>query len=161
MNLLKNQLPKQNQLKQSIQSVKPIAEIENVITVAKSPNTAVQKDWKTLTEFPLCPTMISETPLQDYFKNLSVGALMTQNIYGGTTIVDFAISDDELYIWVLGKRTEQNPIKPWTLLGITFKDEKFVHENHHSFFEEKGGQKYFTLALGKEWLGGDCFDDYC
>lgn len=90
------------------------------IIVAKSPETALQKDWKTPTDFPLCPTLISKTPLQDYYHRLSKGALFTQNIYGGTTIVDAAISDDGLYIWVLGKRTEENPIKPWTLTGISF-----------------------------------------
>ena len=139
----------------------PATEVENAITAAKSPMTAVQKDWKTLTDFPLCPTVISETPLQDYYNRLYIGALMTQNTYGGTTIVDFAISDDESHIWVLGRKTEKNPIKPWTLLGIFFKNGKFVHENLHSFFKEIGGKKYFTLAQGKEWQGGDCFDDYC
>ena len=33
--------------------------------------------------------------------------------------------------------------------------------NLGSFFEEDGGLKYFTLAQGKTWTGGDCFDDYC
>jgi hypothetical protein len=30
-----------------------------------------------------------------------------------------------------------------------------------SFFDENGAKKYFTLAQGKEWTGGDVFDDYC
>ena len=47
------------------------------------------------------------------------------------------------------------------LTGIYVDDGKFVHENLHSFFEEKGGYKQFTLAQGKEWTGGDSIDDYC
>jgi hypothetical protein len=155
-----NELTKQLGLKKSFQ-VGREQEGNYRITVAKSPGTALQKDWITPTDFLLCPTMISDTPMQDYYKRLSQGALFTQNIYGGTTIVDFAIDDDGLYIWVLGKRTEKDPIKPWTLVGISVENGKFVHENLHSFFEEKGGLKYFTLAQGKEWTGGDCQDDYC
>jgi hypothetical protein len=27
--------------------------------------------------------------------------------------------------------------------------------------EEKSADKYFTVLQGKEWTGGDVFDDYC
>ena len=36
----------------------------------------------------------------------------------------------------------------------------FCHEGT-TFFHEDGSQKYFTLAIGEEWTGGDVFDDYC
>ena len=42
------------------------------IIVAKSPETALQKDWKTPTDFPLCPTLISKTPLQFLWVNWEV-----------------------------------------------------------------------------------------
>lgn len=155
-----NELSQRNNQNQPVKSVHPSIEIRNRLTNAHSPETAVQKDWKTPTDFPICPTIISETPLQDYYNRLSKGALITSNVYGGVIVIDFAIKEDKSYIWVLGKRTEDNPIKAWTLTGIYFEDGKFVHENLHSFFEEKGGQKYFTLAQGKEWNGGDCIDDY-
>ena len=31
----------------------------------------------------------------------------------------------------------------------------------HTFFKEDGGRKNFTIAMGREWTGGDVFDDYC
>ena len=134
--------------------------ISNIIE-AKSPSSAVQKDWKTPTEFPLCPAELSETALLDYYANLSKGKVLTNNVFGGTVILEYAMNNEQTQIWVLCKLTEKNPVKPWVLTGIHIDNGKFVHENLHSFFKEKGGYKYFTLAQGKEWTGGDCFDDYC
>lgn len=134
---------------------------KNDYVEANTPNSAVQKKWKTPTDFPLCPLEVSETALLDYYDILSKGKVLTSNIYGSTEILDYAINGNNTYIWVLCKRTEKNPAKPWTLTGIYVDNGKFVHENLHSFFEEKGGYKQFTLVQGKEWNGGDGIDDYC
>lgn len=136
-------------------------ESSSSIIEANSPKSAVQKDWRTPTDFPLCPTEVSVTALLDYYNNLSKGKLLTNNIYGGMTILDYAMNEDNTHIWVLCKSAEMDAVKPWALTGIYVDNDKFVHENLHSFFEEKGGYKYFTLAQGKEWKEGDCLDDYC
>ncbi len=135
--------------------------MRNNIIEANSPKSALQKDWTTPTDFPLCPIKLSDSALLEYYNNLSKDELLTKNIYGGTKIIDYAMNQEKSYIWVLCKRTENTPIKPWVLTGIYVDKGKFVHENLHSFFEEKGGYKYYTLAQGKEWTGGDCLDDYC
>lgn len=49
----------------------------------------------------------------------------------------------------------------YVLSVITYENGYFVHENHHSYYEEIGAEKYLTLALGREWTGGDVMDDYC
>ena len=128
---------------------------------ANTPNSAVQKDWATSTDFPLCPLEVSDTALLDYYGNLSKGKVLTSNVYCRTEILDYAINEDNTHIWVLCKSLEKGSIKPWALTGIYIENGKFVHENLHTFFEEKGGYKQFTLAQGKEWNGGDGIDDYC
>ena len=40
-------------------------------------------------------------------------------------------------------------------------NDKYIHKNGGSFFEENGALKTITLFQGKEWTGGDCIDDYC
>ncbi len=55
--------------------------------------------------------------------------------------------------------TEPNAIKPWSLAQVTFENNLFVHENLGSFRKKDGAEKYFTLAQGLEWTGGDTFDD--
>ena len=52
-------------------------------------------------------------------------------------------------------------MKPWVLSKITLQDGYFVHSNEGSFFQEDGGQKFFTLAMGREWDGGEVFDELC
>ena len=161
-----NDLMRKDQSQQKIRPV-PVTsdQIKEVkkrsITDANSPACATQKYWITPTDFPLCPKEISDTAIIDYYNNLSKGEVFTKNQYGETKILEFAVNEEKTYVWVLCKRTEKNPVKPWTLAGIYLEDGRIVHENLHSFFEEKGGYKYFTLAQGEEWTGGDCFDDYC
>jgi hypothetical protein len=52
-------------------------------------------------------------------------------------------------------------MKPWTLAQVTFEAGQFVHTNLGSFFGRDGAEKQFCLAQGKEWTGGDTFDDFC
>lgn len=54
-----------------------------------------------------------------------------------------------------------NPIKEWGLNKIYYEDGIFVHESLHMYFSEEGARKYFTIACGREWTGGDVLDDYC
>lgn len=51
--------------------------------------------------------------------------------------------------------------KPYALALITFANGYYIHTNDQSYFDEEGANKYYTLALGREWTGGDVFDDYC
>ena len=127
---------------------------------SSSPATAVQ-DWNTPTNFPLCPEEITSTPIQDYLKNLAKGKVFSNNCYGDIIICDYAVNNEHTVIWVLGKNLKEETLKPWLLSKITFRHGKLYHENCGSYWEEKGGVKYFTLAQGKEWKGGDCDDDYC
>ena len=160
--MMKNgNLYRHRKIQKPVMNKPSVEEPDNNIINANYPASAVQKNWKTPTDFPLCPVKLSNTALQDYYGQLSKGKILTTNVYGGTMILEYAMNQQNTYIWVLSKRTEHNPVKAWVLTGICVDNGKFVHENLHSFFEEKGGYKYFTLAQGKEWTGGDCFDDYC
>lgn len=126
---------------------------------------AKQLDWKTPTEFLLCPTEGQERTLQAYLNNLVKGQVFTRTQYGdGGVVLDCGINEADNAIYVLTYKAEMVGIpfgKPWALCKITLQDGYFVHENQHSFFEEDGGQKYFTLAMGREWTGGEVFDDLC
>lgn len=92
--------------------------------------------------------------------NLIKGKVFTRTKYGdGGEVLDAGYNPAEGAVYVLTYKKDS--IKPWALCKITLKDGYFVHENQHSFFDGDGGQKYFTLAMGREWTGGDVFDDFC
>lgn len=54
-----------------------------------------------------------------------------------------------------------NAIKPWSVSTISYENGLYVHALYKNCFEEKSADKYFILLQGKEWTGGDVFDDYC
>lgn len=69
---------------------------------------------------------------------------------------DFALSGNALVI-----RTHADEgLKRFSLVTITYEEEKYVHEGH-TYFEEQGAQKAFILAQGLEWDGEDGIDDFC
>lgn len=131
------------------------------ITVSLSPN-AMQRNWRNPSEFPCCPKEIVENPIEKYAGNLSSGALFCKNDIYSSFVLEFAISKDHQYIFLISESTEgEAAIKPWALAKISFEDKKFVHESLGSFFSKNGTQKQFTLAQGLKWNGEDSIDDYC
>lgn len=121
---------------------------------------AKQLNWKTPSEFPLCPPKGVGHTLTNYLNNLEKGKLFTRTKYGnGGKVYDADYNPDDDALYVLTENA--GSLKPWALCKITIQDDCFIHENQGSFFEEVGGQKYFTLAMGREWTGGDVFDDFC
>ena len=117
---------------------------------------AVQIDWKTPTEFILCPKMTSS--LKEYYDNLSIGKVFCKNCYGESSIVGFAMFKDGKAIGVV---THNDNVKPTACCKIYISGDKFAHESYGSYFDEKGGERFMIMAQGLEWKGGEIFDDLC
>lgn len=120
---------------------------------------AVQRNWRTPAEFPCCPQSIGDNPLEDYLKNLQIGKIFSKNQYGQSKIIQFGLSKDKNTIAV--QTYTEGGVKSLFVAKITFENNLFVHTNGGSYFSDEGADKYYTLALGEEWTGGDVFDDYC
>ena len=118
---------------------------------------AMQEDWRTPTEFPLCP--IDTLSLETYYSSLEIGKVFSKNTYGTNTIIGFAISDDRQRLCIATHNPEG--FKQWYITYVYILNDKYIHKNGGSFFEENGELKTITLFQGKEWTGGDCIDDYC
>lgn len=129
-------------------------------TQSLTPN-AKQIDWRTPSEFPCCPQDPIENPLEAYQSNLKAGVIFCRNGLYSSIVIDSTITNEGKSLWIMTRSSEEHSIKPWALSSVTYKDGFFYHKSEGTFFEEKGAQKYFTLAQGKEWTGGDVFDDYC
>lgn len=122
---------------------------------------ALQKNWKTPTEFLCCPQNISNKSITDYAANLKAEKVFSKNHYSTSIIECFAVSKDKTAIWVMCRSSDDNAIKPFSLAEITIKNVQFIHNNLGSFFQKVGAEKQFTLAQGKEWTGGETFDELC
>lgn len=141
------------------QNPTPFEEIPEFVT-SMTPN-AIQKDWKTPSEFPCCPEEITDNPIAAYAANLKVDEIFSRNQHSTTIIADFATSEDKSTLWIKCKNSDDKAVKPWLLAQVTYENDLFVHKNLGSFFQKDGADKYFTLAQGLEWTGGEIFDDFC
>lgn len=83
------------------------------------------------------------------------------NKYGDSVVSDYAYLPTGDAFLVMCKSTEENPVKPWSLLSVACQDGFYIHESISMFFSEDGAKKEMTLKLGKEWKGGNTIDDNC
>lgn len=118
---------------------------------------AKQLEWKTPTEFPMIPKVITSSPLKDYLSRLSKGIIYCRNRYGDSPIYDVAMAEDESHLSVV---TEIPGVTNYALSEVTFEDGAFIHKSIRTFFTEEGAQKYFAESLGREWTGGEVMEDY-
>lgn len=135
-----------------------------IFTKAVYPATALQKNWKTPTEFLCCPTESTETPLQDYYNNLAIGKIFTKNRYGMYAILDFVMLNNDNEILVATKSCQDNGFggaMSYGLSKIYHSGVQFLHESIRTFYSEDGVREQFTLLQGKEWDGPDNIDNYC
>jgi hypothetical protein len=132
-----------------------------IFTKGLVPNSTLQKDWKTPTEFLCCPSDSHGDPMRDYFNNLEIGITFSRNQYGSSIVLDYALIDVGKTLLVATASEDVDSVKPYGLTMIHHSGSQFIHESKGTFFEENGAMKQFALAQGKEWTGGDGIDDFC
>lgn len=147
---------KSNYIKQEVTETDD--EYKYKYTESLTPN-AVQENWSTPSEFPLCPQIDCCNHIEEYYSQLKENVVFSKNDYGISTISKFAMSQDGKSILVLCNTASS--IKPKALSEIRYEDGLYIHKNNGSYFSESGAEKGFTLACGLEWNGEDPIDDYC
>ena len=131
------------------------------IVKAKSPDTALQLKWKTPTDFPCCPTNLSNGGLIEYFENLHTENDFSVNQYSCHKVIDKALVDDGKALLVVTHDTTEDAVKPYGLAQIYCSGGQFVHESISTFFEKNGALQYFAEMQGLVWEGGESIDMYC
>lgn len=126
---------------------------------------AKQLNWKYPSEFLLCPVEGQERSLQTYINNLVAGQMLFRSQYeNGDAVYRVGFNEINKSVIVITynqKIQAQGYGKPWFVCRITLQDGYFVHEDLGRYYDPKGGEREFTLAMGEEWNGGEVSDDYC
>ncbi|MBQ7159069.1 MAG: HNH endonuclease [Treponema sp.] len=108
--------------------------------------------------FPCCPQEKSENPLQVYFEKLQADNVYYMNSKYKVLVLETALHENKIIV----KCESANPsMKPWSVSTITYENEMFIHSLYKTCFHKDSADKYFTILQGKEWTGGDVFDDFC
>lgn len=129
---------------------------EKVPDLELAPNVALGPNWKTPTNFPLCPS--DGLDLNIYLQNLTKDSIFSTNKYGSSIVLEAGINNDEL---IVATAMKDNDVKSYGVVRIFIDKDKYVHDCIRTCFSDIGCEKYYTLAMGQEWTGGDCIDDYC
>ena len=129
------------------------------LTESLNPN-VLQENWRTPTEFPLCPTEVKCNAIAEYYENLEVDKIFCRNKHSESKIIDYALSADKQTLWIVTDSGEGS-IKRWALAEISYKNLYYIHSAYSTFFEKEGAMKIFTKVQGKEWIGEDIIDDFC
>ena len=124
---------------------------------------AVQRDWRTPSEFPMCPDSISDNPLHDYATRLECGTVFSRNKYG-ESVVDIAeLNTDGTCLSVLC--LTDSGVKDYAVAKVTFEEGKYIHTSVSTFFTYDGAAKSHCNLIGKLWEKPEgyegCIDDYC
>ena len=118
--------------------------------------------WRTPTEFPCVPTEGEEKTLENYLKKLKQGCVFSKNQYGVSIIDKAAFNKDKNALIVKTFNDSQENVKSGGHNSkITLENGYFIHETLGSYFSLEGAEKYFILAIGEKWTGGDVIDDFC
>ena len=110
--------------------------------------------------FPCCPQEKTADPLKTYFEQLQPGNVYYMNSKYKVLIQQTAFCADKIII-KCESADGQNSMKPWSVSTITYENGFYVHDLYKTCFQEISADKYFTILQGKEWTGGNVFDDYC
>lgn len=121
-----------------------------------TPN-ALERGWKAPYEFPFCPQQGGD--LKSYFDAIKIGEEVAIGKGYSFFVTGKAMNRDGTVI-CLKTESGKDSVKPYGVMTITKEDGWFIHEGR-GYFQKDGQEKYFAIAMGEEWAGGDVFDDFC
>ena len=120
-----------------------------------TPN-ALERGWRAPYEFPFCPQQGGD--LKSYFEAIEIGEEVAIGKGYSFFATEKAMNRDGSAICL--KTLSESGAKQFGVMTITMEDGWFIHEGR-GYSDEEGQAKYFTIATGEEWTGGDVFDDLC
>ncbi|KFG67137.1 hypothetical protein JH26_23885 [Microvirga sp. BSC39] len=120
---------------------------------------AIQRKWRTPTEFPQCPRAVSEDGVAGYQARLVPGSVFARNRYGESTVVEAAIGPDGILSVVCNS---PSGVKDWSHAKVYNEKETFCHESGGTFFTLEGAMKAHCVTIGapfEQYEGS--IDDFC
>ena len=138
---------------------KPITKKENAPGNNSKTEYAIQAGgWYPRGFFPFCPQH-EDSSLEEYASNIVIGKPFFFHHDNKYLVDGFGLSNDRKTLAV--KCSDLLAPKQNILITVTYNSRKWFIHTCNRYFAEESLEKYYTLAIGREWTGGDVFDDYC
>jgi hypothetical protein len=133
------------------QSAEEIQDIQSLTPMA------IQRNWKTIGEFPACPESIGAEPLTEYAARLKPETVFYTNMFGNAVT---ATAGESAALLGVVCRMPHPSVKDWALSKITVENGKFVHESMGTFFSLDGALNAYRALLGIDAPHVETIDDY-
>ena len=121
-----------------------------------TPN-AIERGWRVPYQFPFCPQHGGD--LKSYFYAIELGEAVAIGKGYSFFAIEKGMNKEGTAI-CLKTTSGEDSVKPYGVMTITMEDGWYIHEGQ-GYSQEESQEKYFTIAKGEEWTGGDVFDDLC
>ena len=138
---------------------KPKTKKENVPGNKSKTEYAIQAGgWYPRGFFPFCPQH-EDSSLEEYASNIVIGKPFFFHHNNKYIVDEFELSKGGKTLAV--KCSDLSATKQNILITVKYNSRKWFIHTCNRYFAEESLEKYYTLAIGREWTGGDVFDDYC
>lgn len=124
-------------------SAPPPPEPQKADTTSLTPG-AIQRNWRTPTEFPQCPATINASALDGYLAKLQQGTVFARNRYSESKVEEAGKAGGLISVIC---RTESG-VKDWSVAKVFVEGEVVCHESGGTFFTKEGAMKAHFRALG-------------
>lgn len=126
-------------------------------------SSAKQRYWRTPTEFPCCPSEVTDNGLQVYKDNLKEGELFSSNNFAKYYVIDKDIIPDKNGLVVLCTNNEGEQVfGAYALCSVKIENGKFIHSSIRRYGSRDVATHFFNLIIGKEeWTDEDIISWDC
>lgn len=118
---------------------------------------AIQRNWRTATEFPCCPSEVIKDGLIIYMNNLKEGTVFSINQHGTYYVVDKGFHKSTKKLVVLSTDNKDEFLS-WAISTISIEKSKYVHEGIMATAGKELTEKLFKYMIGQGELTDEEFE---
>lgn len=122
----------------------------------ESSTPSAKQSWWTKTEFPCCPSDVTEDGLERYQDNLKEGKPFSVNTYATYYVIDCKVVKEKNMLAVLSTNNEGEVFGAYSLAVVKIDKGKYGHVSLRRFGDKETATHFYKLIIGEEeWSDDD------
>lgn len=106
--------------------------------------------WRTPTEFPCCPQVVTPDGLKEYEENLKPGLMFSSNQYDNYYVIERAIVQKHNMLFILcTNRKQDGYFGTYSVAAIEIKYNKYIHISLKRFGHITDATKFYKSLIGE------------
>lgn len=122
----------------------------------ESSTPSTKQSWWTKTEFPCCPSDVTDDGLERYQDNLKEGKPFSVNTYATYYVVDSKVVKEKNMLAILSTNNEGEVFGAYSLAVVKIDKGKYAHVSIRRFGDKEIAAHFYKLIIGEEeWTDDD------